>query len=136
MPDTVTRAEFEAFARTVTARLDAIAASVADLARDLDETKEATGCTTPEGLDADKRLRRFIVNWDSDTERRDRADHARMLDWFRRQEANRDEARQRLGDWAARLGLVVTVITVVGGVLSGASAGVIWLMRWVTGGAP
>jgi hypothetical protein len=116
--DTPTRAEFEAFQALVA------------------EALEQTGCTNPANVEADRKLRQFIAVWDSEDARRDRETQREMLDWFRHQRASRDDARQRLGDWAARLGLYTTVVTVLTGFVSGASWLVITALRWANGGAP
>lgn len=114
---------------TIDARLKAVEAALVEALR-------LTGCTDPDNNRRDRMLRDRMAWLESPDGMAFDATQREMAEWFRREKANKVEARQRLGDWAARLGLSVTVVTVVGGMLSGAAAGAIWLIRSVTGGVP
>ena len=121
MPDAPTRAEFEA----LEARLTAIV--------------EATGCTTQEGLDADKRLRKFIAIWDSETERRQRDEMAEMLAWFRSEkiarQAARDTAQARR---ESRRDIQIGIAAILGIIALAQLVGgwIVHAVRGMTGGAP
>lgn len=121
MTEAVTRAEFDA----LEARLTAII--------------EATGCTTPEGLDADKRLRKFIAVWDSESERRQRDEMAEMLAWFRAEKVARQTARDNAqARREARRDIQIGIAALVGvTVLAQALGGwVVQALRAITGDAP
>lgn len=122
------------------ARIDAIERRMETLADELDNALRLTGCTDPDNNRRDRALRDRQAWRESPEGQAFDAALRDLVAWWRREQANKAESRQRLGDWATRLGMIVAVVTLVSGFLTGIGAVVGWaiilITRWINGGAP
>ena len=118
------------------ARIDSIERQIDEINDKIAEALRLTGCTDPDNNRRDRALRDRQAWRESPEGQAFEAAQREMVAWWRREQANKAEARQRLGDWAARLGLWVTVTTILSGFATGIGWAVLLVSRWINGGAP
>ena len=136
MSETFTRAEAEALEARLGREIRDLRAELRDLSDLVRRVLDTTNCDDERSVRLDGLLRDWMAARLTPEGQAHEATMRRMAAEFLRDEANRHAANQRLSLWAMKWGFWSAVIGGTVAFVSGAAGSVIWVLRWINGGAP